>query len=128
MICSQFGFNITNVICDGAPTNRAFIKAYFKHDFVDMGRITKYAKHPISQMMIFSIPDPSHVIKKIRKSLAGCFRGREVYTNVPVVGVDGIPTGATEPRRLSLKLMLSLNQLMQGKLATCSIQLEESLI
>jgi len=114
VICSQFGFNITNVICDGAPTNRAFIKAYFKHDFVDMGRITKYAKHPAHQMMIFAIPDPSHVIKKIRKSLSGSFKQRDVYTNVPVVGSDGLPTGATEPQLLSLKVMLELNQKMQG--------------
>ena len=121
--CWEFAFNITNVICDGAPTNRAFIKAYFRHEFVDdKGKITMYANHPVHRSMMFSIPDPSHVIKKVRKSLAGCFENRDVYTNVPNVGVDGSVTGPPTPRLLSLKKLLSLHRLMQSKFC-CAIYL-----
>jgi len=69
--CSTYDFNVTSIICDGATTNRSFIKAYFNKSYLDeTGFPVIYADHPVHGFKVFVIPDPSHCFKKFRNPLS----------------------------------------------------------
>jgi hypothetical protein len=113
--CSTYDFNVTSIICDGATTNRSFIKAYFNKSYLDeTGFPVIYADHPVHGFKVFVIPDPSHCFKKFRNPLSGTSEKRVVYIDVRLKGADGKDTGEKKRCLLSLDRLQDLNFAMNG--------------
>ena len=60
-------FDVKHISLDGSSNNRAFIRMLFPGDPMDSKLLIENRSNPFKKKAV--IPDPSHVIKKIRKSI-----------------------------------------------------------
>ena len=63
----DWGFTVAYICLDGSSNNRSFIKMHFDSDPISSDMLITNRTNPSQKICI--IPDPSHVIKKIRNNI-----------------------------------------------------------